>query len=193
MNKLYEVICSSLVNQGYCIVPDAFNKKLVTSLLDKAHNSIGFKQAGISAASKHHVDIQRRRDTILWLNEDMGVQSEYLSLMGGLQEYLNRHLFLGLSYYESHFAIYNEGDFYEKHVDSFKNSKNRVVTSVYYLNSTPKGGELLVYDENEKLLEKVLPQSNKLVIFLSDQFPHEVLKAESKRYSIAGWFRVDKI
>lgn len=30
-----------------------------------------------------------------------------------------------------------------------------------------------------------------MVVFLSEKFPHEVLKANRKRYSIAGWFRVD--
>jgi len=192
MNKLYEKICSSLVNVGYCVISDALEQELAESLLVFAEKEEGYKQAGISAKNALHIDAERRRDKIQWLNEDNGVQSEYLSVMLGLQEYLNRNLFLGLTYFESHFAIYGEGDFYEKHVDAFKNSKNRVVTSVYYLNST-EGGELLVYDEDEKLLKTILPKSNKLVIFLSDKFPHEVLIAKSKRYSIAGWFRVDKI
>jgi len=32
---------------------------------------------------------------------------------------------------------------------------------------------------------------NRLVIFLSEEFPHEVLPANTHRYSIAGWFRVN--
>ena len=192
MNRLYEEICSSLVEDGYCIISDAFDARLAEGLLDFAQSEKAYTRAGISSSNAQHTDMKRRRDKILWLDKDNGVQSEFLSLMSGLQAYLNRHLFLGLSYYESHFAIYEEGDFYEKHVDAFKHSKNRVVTSVYYLNST-EGGELLVYDEEDTLLKTVAPQSNKLVIFLSDKFPHEVLPAKSTRHSIAGWFRVDKI
>jgi len=118
-----------------------------------------------------------------------------LAFAKGLQEYLNRELFLGLSYYESHFAIYEEGDFYEKHLYPFKNYKNRVVTTVFYLNDDwqeDDGGELIVYDEDDKKLTQVAPKSNTLVVFMSEKFPHEVLKAKRKRYSIAGWFRVDK-
>ena len=111
--------------------------------------------------------------------------------MTGLQQYLNRTLFMGLSYYESHFAIYDEGDFYEKHLDAFKNSNHRVLTSIYYLNSMNEGGELMIYDEENKLLQRVEPKEDRLVMFLSDKFPHEVLNTKVKRYSIAGWFRVD--
>jgi len=104
-------------------------------------------------------------------------------------------LYLGLSYYESHFAIYDEGDFYEKHLDTFKNFKNRVVTTVYYLNENwdeKDGGELVVYDEEDRLITKLPPFANTLVVFMSDRFPHEVLPAKKKRFSIAGWFRIDK-
>jgi len=37
----------------------------------------------------------------------------------------------------------------------------------------------------------VLPQLGTLVVFLSEEFPHEVLAAQRDRYSIAGWFRVN--
>jgi SM-20-related protein len=102
---------------------------------------------------------------------------------------------MGITYYESHFAIYDKGDFYETHLDAFKNSKNRVVTTVYYLNenwSEDDGGELVIYDEDNNYLTKVTPHANTLIVFLSDKFPHEVLPAKKKRFSIAGWFRVDK-
>lgn len=108
---------------------------------------------------------------------------------------MNRHFYLGLKYYESHFSLYEVGDFYEKHLDAFKNSKNRVVTSVYYLNedwSNGEGGELIIYDKNDIQIKKVMPNMNTLVIFMSEVFPHEVLPARVKRHSIAGWFRVDE-
>ena len=87
-------------------------------------------------------------------------------------------------------------DFYERHLDSFKNSKNSVVTTVYYLDEawgTDDGGELLIYDIEGKLIEKVLSESGTLVVFLSEKFPHEVLPTRRKRHSIAGWFRIDKV
>ena len=112
----------------------------------------------------------------------------------GLREYLNRELFLGLSYYESHFAIYDKGDFYEKHLDAFANSKNRVVTTVYYLNDNWKegdGGELVLYNLNDEKIQTLNPIENTLVVFMSEKFPHEVLPVNKRRRSIAGWFRID--
>ena len=121
--------------------------------------------------------------------------SEFLAFISGLREYLNRSLFLGLTYYEAHFAHYKKGDFYEKHLDAFKSSKNRVVTTVYYLNeewNQRDGGELLIYNKEEKLIKKVLPKQNTLVVFMSEEFPHAVDIAKKDRYSIAGWYRIDK-
>ena len=36
------------------------------------------------------------------------------------------------------------------------------------------------------------PKASTLVVFLSDKFFHKVLPAKQKRYSITGWFRVDR-
>jgi len=193
---LYSNITDELVNNGYIIVKKALGLELNKSLLMLCQDEIGFSQAGISAANNVHTNSLKRRDSTRWLDEDMHAQSEFLAFAKGLQLYLNRHLYLGLSYYESHFAIYKEGDFYEKHLDVFANFKNRVVTTVYYLNEewTPgDGGELLIYDIEGNLIQKVIPESGTLVIFLSERFPHEVLPAKKKRHSIAGWFRIDKI
>ena len=194
--KIYSEITDSLVDNGYIIIENALQNELSLKLLNAAKNEPDFKRAGISGAGDLHLDNQRRRDKIHWLDKRDEAQKEFLEFTEGLREYLNRSLYLGLSYYESHFAIYDKGDFYETHLDAFKNSKNRVVTTVYYLNdewNEDDGGELIVYDEDENYLAKVAPNSNTLVVFMSEKFPHEVLATNRKRYSIAGWFRVDKI
>ena len=192
--KLYENITDSLVSDGYVIIKNTLNPSLVVSLAKFAKDEKNYKIAGISNTKNLTVDNSKRRDRILWLDEDSGVQSEYLEFCNGLRKYLNKSLYLGLTFYESHFAIYDKGDFYEKHLDSFRGEKNRVVTTVFYLNKDwdkENGGELLIYDENGTPIETVIPNENTLVVFLSDKFPHEVLPSMSKRHSIAGWFRVD--
>ena len=194
-NKLFTTIIDALVDDGYVIIDNALHPDLPSQLKDIAQNQTDFKQAGISSSAQVHTDAQRRRDKISWLDEDSSYQSEYLQFAQELQDTLNRELYLGINYYESHFAIYEEGDFYEKHLDAFKGSKNRVVTTVYYLNDNwneEDGGELLIYNKKNTLITKVIPQTNTLVVFLSDKFPHEVLKAKAQRISIAGWFRIDK-
>jgi len=193
---LYSNIADNLVKNGYIIVEEALNIELNKTLFSICQDETGFKKAGISGAGAMHLDSLKRSDSIRWLDEDMQAQSEFLDFAKGLQIYLNRHLYLGLNYYESHFAIYKEGDFYEKHLDSFKNFKNRVVTTVYYLNEDwvfGDGGELLVYDVADKLIVSVSPKAGTLVVFLSENFPHEVLPTMKNRHSIAGWFRIDKI
>jgi SM-20-related protein len=110
---------------------------------------------------------------------------------GQLQQQMNRQCFLGLTHHECHFARYSRGDFYQTHLDAFRGRSNRVLTTVLYLNDVKSGGELVIYDENEVELTRVLPQAGLLVTFESERFPHQVLPAEFERFSIAGWFRKD--
>lgn len=193
-NNLFSQIIDALVEDGYIVITNALDPTLSSKLEHFAHNQNSYTKAKISRSATQHLDSTKRSDKTLWMDEDDSIQSEYLTFAKQLQEHLNRELYLGVKYYESHFAVYEKNDFYEKHVDAFKNSKNRVVTTVYYLNndwSQEDGGELLIYNENNELITKVSPQSNTLVVFLSDKFPHEVLPSNKKRFSIAGWFRVE--
>ena len=193
--NLYSKITNALVEDGYIVITNALDKELPAQLKQFAVNEEDFKRAGISGKGDLHLDDGRRRDKIHWLEEDGAAQSDFLSFAEGLREHLNHELYLGLSYYEPHFAIYDEGDFYETHLDSFKNSRNRVVTTVYYLNdewNEEDGGELILHDNLKNKQLKVIPNANTLVVFMSEKFPHEVLPAKKKRYSIAGWFRVDR-
>ena len=194
MNKKnYLKIIDAIANDGYIVIENFFEDSFIKELLESAKSS-EYKKAGISNSANLHTDNNRRRDKISWIDEKDSIQQHYIKFTNNLKDMLNKELYIGITYYESHFAIYENGDFYEKHLDAFKNSKNRVVTTVLYLNQdweTKDGGELLIY-ENEKIIKKVLPKANTLVVFLSDKFPHEVLKSNKKRYSIAGWFRVDR-
>lgn len=193
--NLYSKITDALVNDGYIVVTDALDEKLSPSLKQFALNEKDFTKACISGKGDLHIDNAKRRDKTQWLEPDGGLQSDFLGFVDGLREYLNRELYLGLSYYESHFAIYEEGDFYERHLDSFQKSKNRVVTTVYYLNEEwgdSDGGELVIYDSDNNFLAKISPKANTFIVFMSEKFPHEVLPTKKTRYSIAGWFRIDK-
>ncbi len=195
METLYKKIADALVNKGYIIIEDALDRELSQKLLQKAQKQQNYKEAGISNSNALHFDKKRRRDKIVWLDEDGESVSKFLTFALDLREYLNRSLFLGLTYYEAHFAHYEKGDFYEKHLDTFKNSKNRVVTTVYYLNkewNQRDGGELFIYNKENNLIKKVLPKQNTLVVFMSEEFPHAIDITKKDRYSIAGWYRIDK-
>ncbi|MFB0911982.1 MAG: 2OG-Fe(II) oxygenase, partial [Glaciecola sp.] len=120
---------------------------------------------------------------------------QWLEWTGILRTYLNQHLFLGLFSFESHFSHYAAGSFYKRHLDAFKGEANRILSVVAYLNPNWQigdGGELVLYkDEFDTQGLKVIPALGTLAIFLSEEFPHEVLPAKRDRYSIAGWYRIN--
>jgi SM-20-related protein len=112
-----------------------------------------------------------------------------------LRKGLNEQLFLGLFDYECHYARYETGGFYRTHLDAFSGKRNRVLSTTYYLNpdwTSDDQGELVLYapDAKEKLAT-VTPTFNKMVLFMSERFPHEVLPTRALRHSVAGWFRIN--
>ncbi len=195
---LYDQIADALVDTGYIILPSALPETLTSELYLhlQALNDQQFQRAGVGREQDHQLHGGIRRDQIRWLGRQQTIEAEYLDWMEDLREGLNRRLFMGLFDYEAHFSHYRAGAFYKRHLDAFRGQTNRVLTTVLYLNpdwDEQQGGELLIWPEpdSETVIEKVVPQMGTLVIFLSEQFPHEVLPASTDRYSIAGWFRVN--
>ena len=133
-----------------------------------------------------------RGDAIQWLEPGQAAVSDrYLALMDSLRGELNRQLYLGLEDFECHFALYEPGAFYQKHVDRFRDDDRRAVSAVLYLNEVwqaEEGGALRLYPEGAEP-QDVLPQLGTLVVFLSANLPHEVLPATRERLSLTGWFR----
>ncbi len=189
-------IAQAIKTTGIITLPDCLPLALGDALRERiARVADEARRAGVGRGQGHTRDDAVRTDGILWLNPDHPAEAAYLVWMEQLRLGLNRRLFLGLFDYESHFAVYGPGAYYRKHLDAFQGTTNRILTTVFYLNpgwSPTDGGELLVYaPEGEGVLESVRPDFGKMVIFLSDTFPHEVTVTHRKRYSIAGWFRVN--
>ncbi|EGR3115565.1 2OG-Fe(II) oxygenase [Vibrio parahaemolyticus] len=191
MNKLID----ALATDGYYIWDDFLSEDEVTQLRDCIPDN--WKTARIG----RNDDVTRiesiRSDKIQWLKPAMGQPiANYLSKMEEIRQEVNRHFFLGLFEYEAHFAKYEKGDFYQKHLDCFKGNENRRLTTVFYMNeswSEEDAGELVVYDLNDKEIATIPPRGGRLLVFLSEQFPHEVLPTNAERFSIAGWFRINGV
>ena len=195
---LLNTIMDALRSDGYVVVDDALPAALSRALQQRIlaiKNTGDLKVAGIGRRDDHTIARSIRQDSIQWMNRSDASESGWLTAMEHLRGYANRELLLGLFEYESHFAHYPPGTGYKKHYDAFKGQSNRVLSTVYYLNDNWQpgdGGELAIYDaEEDQLITQVQPVLNRLVIFLSEEFPHEVLPAKNHRYSIAGWFRVN--
>jgi len=191
------MIAGQLSTDGYVLLPSAIPEPLLLAVQQRAQ-SLGaehWRTAGVGRAEQYQVDQQIRSDKIHWINADNDAEAGFLALMDQLRRGINQRLYMGLFDYESHFSIYQQGDFYQKHIDALQGRSNRILSTVLYLNShwqDSDAGELLLYAEDgEQLLATVAPRYGTLLIFLSEQFPHQVLAANRERYSIAGWFRVN--
>ena len=201
--SLFESISNDIADKGYSIRPYALPENLTASLLKQFTElpKQNFKRAGIGRAKDHIINSFIRMDEICWITNDIEASNAWIEWTESLQVFLNRRLFLGLFSFESHFAHYAKGDFYKKHKDAFKGEGNRVLSVVVYLNknwSADDAGELVIYNnqlpassifDNRKVT--VIPSFGTIVVFLSEEFPHEVLPAKRDRYSIAGWFRLN--
>lgn len=196
-DPVFATIATALAGPGYVIVPAALPATLVDALCAHVQSLAPdrFKPAGVGRGVEQQRKATIRSDTICWLDDDDDALRGYRAWMERLRTELNQRLYLGLFDYEFHAACYPPGAFYKQHVDAFKSDANRVVTTLLYLNpqwSTTDGGELLLYDPaGDNVVERVLPAHGKLVVFLSAEFPHEVLVTRRTRHSIAGWFRVN--
>lgn len=187
-------ITEQLHGCGWCVVDGALPAQAALALATHAAAlpSEALHRAGVGRAGQHQTLDTLRRDHIVWLDERRTPDDIWLGAMAQLQQHLNRHLYLGLQMYEAHYARYQPGDFYGRHVDAFKGQSNRVVSTVLYLNEAwpvdgSTDGNLVLY-VNEAA-HHVAPVLARLVVFLSEGLPHEVLPARRTRHSIAGWFR----
>ncbi len=197
---LFSLIATQLAAQGYSVSERALPDELTQALYQRVTTlAVGrLRRAGIGRQRDHHLDDEYRTDKILWLDSGDSVEGDYLAWMEQLRHGINQQLFMGLFDYESHFAHYAPGTFYKRHLDAFKGEANRVVTTVFYLNpewDEADGGEIALYadEASEWPFKSVHPHAGTLVAFLSDQFPHEVMRARWHRYSIAGWFRIKSL
>lgn len=194
---LFERIASDLLEKGYSISPAALPVGLSDDICEQLYglDNIDFTPAGIGRQNRHMQNEFVRTDRICWFTGETPTGQRWLDWAARLQTYLNRRLFLGLFSFESHLAHYGPGDFYKRHYDAFRDQRNRVLSMVVYLNphwSPEDGGELVLFtaDEDQEGI-KVIPLLGTIVMFLSEEFPHEVLPAKRDRYSIAGWYRVN--
>lgn len=191
-DPLFEHIATELRERGMVVLPSALAPSVAEALwieLDRLDRA-DFHRAGVGRLDDHDVNRFVRRNHIHWIETE---PAAWLDWTERLRLYLNRNLFLGLFSFESHFAVYEPGDFYKRHLDAFRGESNRVLSLVTYLNhdwAPDQGGELVIYPERQPPV-RVTPGFGTLVIFLSEAFPHEVLPATRRRYSVAGWYRLN--
>ncbi len=201
-DPLFTQIADNLRDKGWSVIPNALPEHLSEQLHQQLLSASAqeFVPAGVGRAVDYTLNRFVRRDAIAWIEGDTNAEQQWLQWSNRLRLFLNRRLFLGLFSFESHFSHYPSGAFYKKHVDAFKgnplkDSTNRVLSIVAYFNPSwqpEDGGELAMFHEEEvDPFLCVTPAYGTLVVFLSEEFPHEVRAANRDRFSIAGWYRVN--
>lgn len=194
---LFASIADDIEKQGYSIRPGALPEAVANSLLlhQQQLDENRYSDAGIGRGEDYLKNDFVRTDAICWITGESPAGQLWLQWAAHLQRFLNQRLFLGLFSFESHFAHYAPGHYYKRHYDAFRGETNRVLSIVAYLNpgwASEDGGELVLYgDDHDREGTRIIPLYGTVVVFLSEDFPHEVLPASRDRYSVAGWFRVN--
>jgi SM-20-related protein len=195
LNPLFEQIIADLLQKDFAVIEFLFDSVSLRNLKEGLLAKIAFgklQQAGIGNRKNFAVNNPIRSDTILWLENDSDEVSEkyFLAKTQVFCDYLNETCYLGIKSFEFHYASYERGAFYKRHLDRFKNDDSRKFSIITYLNedwTSENGGELVLYPENEII--KILPIFGRTVIFRSDLLEHEVLLGLRDRLSITGWLK----
>lgn len=200
MEELLEHISQEIYSNSYLVVDnfvdETFRKALLKEQTDLL-NQGQFTKAAVGKGDQKQVRTEIRSDEVLWMDPTAlsPLQVIFWEKVEELKQVLNRRCFLGLKSFEGHFARYPIGSFYKRHLDQFHAVPHRIVTVILYLNDSwteADGGQLRMYfpqEDGSERVEEVLPLGGRLVVFLSEEIPHEVLPTHKERISITGWLR----
>jgi SM-20-related protein len=147
-------------------------------------------EIGKDAGQRHNNQV--RGDKIHWLDKKNKHTEElgFLEHIEDFIDYLNKTCYTGINAYEFHYALYEEGSYYKRHKDQFRNNNDRKYSLVSYLNNDwleADGGQLWVHREGG--IQKIIPTCRKAVFFQSNEMEHEVTTAMRSRMSITGWLK----
>ncbi len=191
----YEEVIDGLAEQNYAIIEGLFLPEVLMGLRKELHRLMEddrMKRAGIGQQGTFMLERAIRSDKIHWIKNDTEqiIEQHFLNQVSGMSEYLNQTCYTGIQNWEFHYACFEAGSFYKRHLDRFKYDESRKFSVVTYLNKNWKesdGGMLVLYLEDREV--RILPEFGKTVIFKSDLIEHEVLPSHRNRYSVTGWLR----
>ncbi|OYQ79511.1 SM-20 protein [Ignatzschineria sp. F8392] len=192
-------LIDALTTQGYYVWDD-FLTPFEVADLKEAIPEDQLQEARIGHRHTLQGNREIRGDLTLWLEPTMGEPiANYFEKMEDIRQSLNRELYLGLRDFETHFCRYPSGAYYKRHNDNARNQNRRKITTVLYLNESWQpgdGGELLIYSREQPDSDEVIltlpPKAGQMILFLSEDFPHEVLPTQKMRESITGWYLTER-
>jgi SM-20-related protein len=195
LENKFELLINGLIENNIGISNDFLSNDLSNHLKQNLLNA--FNEQLLVAAKTGNSDksvqnVETRSDSIYWLDRKHKNEHEdtFCDTIEGFIKHLNITCYAGISDYEFHYALYEKGSFYKKHLDQFQNNTNRQYSMISYLNEDWKeedGGQLMIHHANHEQL--VSPNQGKTVFFKSDKLEHEVLVTTTNRMSVTGWLK----
>jgi len=189
----YEVIIDGIAEHNYAVVEGLFEVEVLNGLKEELIRLLDeeeFRRAGIGNHFNLTQERSIRSDKIHWIetSTDLPAENAFMNRIGSFANYLNRTCYTGIHGWEFHYACFEKGNFYKRHLDRFKNDESRKFSVVTYLNddwTEQDGGMLVLYLKTGEL--RILPKWGTTVIFKSDLIEHEVMPSIRNRYSVTGW------
>jgi len=197
LQHTFNALINSFIDDKVGIADNFLGSLLAGHLADNLtslHADHRLSAAGTGNSTNLLQDLTVRSDKIFWLDRkhDDAHETAFFDLMDRFVLHLNSTCYTGITGYEFHYALYETGSFYKKHLDQFRNNTSRKYSMIMYLNAdwqTGDGGELRVHNGDEQ--QTITPLMGKSVFFKSNELEHEVLMANKPRMSITGWLKVD--
>lgn len=194
MLSTYEKLIQGLLDKGFESVDtwltieelEGLRKSLMT-----LYENDRFRLAGIGNKDQLQTIKNIRNDAIYWLDDNQanGIELLLKQKLNDFVQHLNSTCYAGIGSYEFHYSVYNQGSFYKKHVDRFKNDNRRKFSMVFYLSEhwqDGDGGELVLYLGNNAVTIQPMPGR---LVFFNSELPHEVLMSNTLRLSLTGWLK----
>ncbi len=196
MEKIFNTLIDSFIANKVGIANDFLDAPLAGHLKNNLINLYKDKLLLAAGTGNKNTVVHNklvRSDVIYWLDRQHNDQHEnaFFELMDSFVAHLNLTCYTGITGYEFHYTLYEEGSFYQKHIDQFQQNGSRAYSMVMYLNADWKladGGELCIYHEDRR--QNIAPENGKSVFFKSTDLLHEVLLTHVPRMSITGWLKV---
>ncbi len=194
-NSTFEALINCFLKTKVGVVDSFLSEELVLRLrqnLINLYEQDRMHPAGVGNGAKFHRDPENRGDQIFWLDRKhkSASENEFLDLIDSFVIYLNTTCYAGITGYEFHYALYDTGTFYKRHIDQFRSDQGRAYSMITYLNDNwqpENGGELCVYLDGKDV--RISPEGGRCVFFKSSELEHEVLPSKSPRMSLTGWLK----
>ncbi len=195
MNNQFDTLIDSYLANKVGIDKGFLTENLSRGLqqnIRQLQNDEAMNYASIGNAELKDSKQKMRSDKICWLEKTNNnvYEQEFLELAEDFIGHLNSTCYTGIDSYEFHYALYEEGSFYKRHIDQFRSDNKRKFSFINYLNEdwlNADGGQLYLYQD--EAVQKIQPESKTAVFFKSDEMEHEVVRCNRSRMSISGWLK----